>query len=70
MIPYIDKSLSGKIEFIYKDVVVKKGVVLTPEEQVEFDLLREALHSKEEKKTRINPSFFTFQYLICVCHGM
>ena len=34
MIPYIDKSLSGKIEFIYKDVVVKKGVVLTPEEQV------------------------------------
>ena len=24
MIPYIDKSLSGKIEFIYEDVVVKK----------------------------------------------
>jgi len=50
MIPYIDKSLSGKIEFIYKDVVVKKGVVLTPEEQVEFNLLREALHSKEEER--------------------
>ena len=50
MIPYIDKSLSGKIEFIYEDVVVKKGVILTPEEQVEFDLLREALNSKEEKR--------------------
>jgi hypothetical protein len=50
MIPYIDKSLSGKIEFIYEDVVVKKGVILTPEEQVEFDLLREALNSKEEER--------------------
>jgi hypothetical protein len=49
MIPYIGKSLSGKIEFIYNDVVVKKGVILTPKEQVEFDLLREALHSKEER---------------------
>ena len=49
MIPYIGKSLSGKIEFIYNDVVVKKGVILTPEEQVEFDLLREALHSKDER---------------------
>lgn len=50
MIPYIGKLLSGKIEFIYHDVVVKKGVILTPEEQVEFDLLREALHSKEEER--------------------
>ena len=49
MIPYIGKSLSGKIEFIYNDVVVKKGVILTPEEQVEFNLLREALHSKDER---------------------
>lgn len=49
MIPYIGKSLSGKIEFIHEDVVVKKGVILTPEEQVEFDLLREALHSEEER---------------------
>ena len=49
MIPNIGKSLSGKIEFIYNDVVVKKGVILTPEEQVEFDLLREALHSEEER---------------------
>ncbi len=50
MIPNIGKSLSGKIEFIYHDVVVKKGVVLTPEEQVEFNLLREALHSKDEER--------------------
>ena len=50
MIPYIGKLLSGKIEFIDHDVVVKKGVILTPEEQVEFDLLREALHSKEEER--------------------
>ena len=50
MIPYIGKLLSGKIEFIYNDVVVKKGVILTPEEQVEFDLLREALHSKEKER--------------------
>ena len=50
MIPNIGKSLSGKIEFIYEDVIVKKGVVLTPEEQVEFNLLREALHSKEEER--------------------
>ena len=50
MIPYIGNSLSGKIEFIHEDVVVKKGVILTPEEQVEFDLLREALHSKEEER--------------------
>ena len=49
MIPNIGKSLSGKIEFIYNDVVVKKGVILTPEEQVEINLLREALHSKDEK---------------------
>jgi hypothetical protein len=49
VIPNIGKSLSGKIEFIYNDVVVKKGVILTPEEQVEFNLLREALHSKDEK---------------------
>lgn len=49
MIPYIGKLLSGKIEFIHNDVVVKKGVILTPEEEVEFDLLREALHSKEER---------------------
>ena len=50
MIPYIGKLLSGKIEFIHNDVVEKKGVILTPEEQVEFDLLREALHSKEEER--------------------
>ena len=50
MIPNIGKSLSGKIEFIYHDVVVKKGVVLTPEGQVEFNLLREALHSKDEER--------------------
>ena len=50
MIPYIGKSLSGKIEFIYNDVVVKKGVILTREEQVEFNLLRQALHSKEEER--------------------
>ena len=67
MIPYIDKSLSGKIEFIYKDVVVKKGVVLTPEEQVEFNLLREALHSKEvRKKTRINRVFYFSIFNLCL----
>jgi len=49
MIPIIGKSISGKIEFIHNDVIVKKGVVLTPEEQVELNLLREALHSKEEE---------------------
>ena len=50
MIPNIGKLITGKIEFIHNDVIVKKGVILTPEEQVEFDLLREALHSKEEEK--------------------
>ena len=49
MIPIIGKLITGKIEFIHNDVIVKKGVILTPEEQVEFDLLREALHSKEER---------------------
>ena len=50
MIPYIGKLITGKIEFIHNDVIVKKGVILTPEEQVEFDLLIEALHSKEEER--------------------
>lgn len=49
MIPNIGKLITGKIEFIHNDVIVKKGVILTPEEQVEFDLLREALHSEEER---------------------
>lgn len=43
MIPIIDKSISGKIEFIHGDVIVKKGVVLTPEGKKHFDELREAL---------------------------
>ena len=47
MIPIIGKLISGKIEFIHNDVIVKKGVVLNPEEQEEFDLLREALHSED-----------------------
>lgn len=47
MIPIIGKLITGKIEFIHNDVIVKKGVVLTPEEQEEFNLLREALHSED-----------------------
>lgn len=43
MIPLIDNSIAEKIEFIHGDVIVKKGVVLTPEEKKHFDELREAL---------------------------
>ncbi len=43
MIPYIHESIRCKIDFVPGDVIVKEGIVLTPEEQKHFDSLREAL---------------------------
>ena len=41
----VSKELSRKIKYIFEDVIVKEGCVLTEEEQKEFDSLRKTLKS-------------------------